>query len=243
MRLGAMPGVRDGHTGIFPLNPANHRLLHAYPIRMYTFADGTYVVGQAGGSDCLRARVVAVGGHPIEDVIAAVSPLVPHDNDSTLMLRVTTYLNTPEVLHGLRLVPDLGPVTFTFERGGNRFAASLTPLTVPEYGRGIGDLAASAAAAGNHRRRLPYVARRNQQIWTTTLAGEARLLHRLQRDALSTAAVARRISKAAKSKRLRAVIVDCGRTAAVTTTPTRYLLDALRRALRRRSGSSCSSRG
>ena len=41
MRLGAMPGVRDGHTGIFPLNPANRRLLHAYPIRMYTFTDAS----------------------------------------------------------------------------------------------------------------------------------------------------------------------------------------------------------
>ena len=183
MRLGAMPGVRDGHTGIFPLNPANRRLLHAYPIRMYTFADGTYVVGQAGGSDLLRARVVAVGGHPIEDVIAAVSPLVPHDNDSTLMLRVTTYLNTPEVLHGLGLVPDLGPVTFTFERGGNRFAASLTPLTVPEYGRGIGDLEHPLLPQGITAAPPAYVARRNQQIWTTTLAAQACLLHRLQRDA------------------------------------------------------------
>jgi hypothetical protein len=55
MRLGAMPGVRDGHTGIFPLNPANRRVLHAYPIRVYTFADGTFVVGQAGGpTSCAR---------------------------------------------------------------------------------------------------------------------------------------------------------------------------------------------
>jgi hypothetical protein len=161
MRLGAIAGVRDGHTGIFPLNPANRRLLHAYPIRMYTFADGTYVVGQAGGSDLLRARVVAVDGRPLEEVIAAVSPLVPHDNDSTLMLRVTTYLNTPEVLHGLGLVPDLGPVTFTFERGGNRFAASLTPLTVPEYGRGIGDLEHPLLPQGITAAVPAYVARRN----------------------------------------------------------------------------------
>ena len=83
MRLAALPGVRDGHTGIFPLNPANQRVLHAYPLRMYTFSDGTYVVGQAGGSDLLRAKVVAVNGRPLEDVLAAVKPLVPRDNDST----------------------------------------------------------------------------------------------------------------------------------------------------------------
>ena len=230
MRLGAMPGVRDGHTGIFPLNPANRRLLHAYPIRMYTFADGTYVVGQAGGSDLLRARVVAVGGHPIEDVIAAVSPLVPHDNDSTLMLRVTTYLNTPEVLHGLGLVPDLGPVTFTFERGGNRFAASLTPLTVPEYGRGIGDLEHPLLPQGITAAVPAYVARRNQQIWTTTLAGKRVFYIGYNETLVSTAAVARRLSKAAKSKRLRAVIVDLRNNGGGDNHTYAYLLDALRRA-------------
>ena len=230
MRLGAMPGPRDGHTGIFPLNPANRRVLHAYPIRMYTFADGTYVVGQAGGSDLLRARVVAVDGHPLEDVIAAVSPLVPHDNDSTLMLRVTTYLNTPEVLHGLGLVPDLGPITFTFERGGNRFAASLTPLTVPDYGRGIGDLEHPLLPQGITAAVPAYVARRNQQIWATTLAGKRVLYIGYNETLVSTWAVARRMSKAAKSKRLRAVIVDLRLNGGGDNHTYAYLLDALRRA-------------
>jgi dienelactone hydrolase len=230
MRLGAMPGVRDGHTGIFPLNPANRRLLHAYPIRMYTFTEGTYVVGQAGGSDLLRARVVAVGGRPIEDVIAAVSPLVPHDNDSTLMLRVTTYLNTPEVLHGLGLVPDLGPVTFTFERGGNRFAASLTPLTVPEYGRGIGDLQHPLLPQGITGAPPRYVTRRSKQIWTTTLAAKRVFYIGYNETLVSTWAVARRTSKAVKAKRLRAVIVDLRNNGGGDNHTYRYLLDALRRA-------------
>jgi dienelactone hydrolase len=232
MRLGAMPGVRDGHTGIFPLNPANRRLLHAYPIRMYTFADGTYVVGQAGGSDLLRARVVAVGGRPLDEVIAAVSPLVPHDNDSTLMLRVTTYLNTPEVLHGLRLVPDLGPVTFTFERGGNRVAASLTPLTVPEYGREIRDLEHPLLPQGITAAPPAYVARRNQQVWTTMLAAKRVFYIGYNETLVSTAAVARRISKAVKSKRLRGVIVDLRLNGGGDNHTYAYLLDALRRASR-----------
>ena len=230
MRLGALPGARDGHTGIFPLNPANRRLLHAYPIRMYTFADGTYVVGQAGGSDLLRARVVAVNGRPLEDVIAAVSPLVPHDNDSTLMLRVTTYLNTPEVLHGLGLVPDLGPVTFTFERGGSRFDATLTPLTVPDYGSGIGDLQHPLLPQAITGPVPAYVARRNQQIFTTTLAAKRVLYIGYNETLVSTSAVARRTSKAVKAKRLRAVIVDLRNNGGGDNHTYRYLLDALRRA-------------
>jgi dienelactone hydrolase len=230
MRLGAMPGVRDGHTGIFPLNPANRRVLHAYPIRMYTFADGTYVVGQVGGSDLLRARLVAVNGHPLEEVIAAVSPLVPHDNDSTLTLRATTYLNTPEVLHGLGLVPDLGPVRFTFARGGNSFAAGLTPLTVPDYSRGIGDLAHPLLPQGITAQVPAYVARRSKQIWTTTLAAK-RVFYIGYNDTLvSTWAVARRTSKAARAKRLRAVIVDLRNNGGGDNQTYAYLLDALRRA-------------
>ena len=160
-----------------------------------------------------------------------MSPLVPHDNDSTLMLRVTTYLNTPEVLHGLGLVPDLGPVTFTFERGGNRFAASLTPLTVPEYGRGIGDLEHPLLPQGITAAVPAYVARRNQQIWTTTLAGEACLLHRLQRDArVDVRPSLAGSSKAVKAKRLRAVIVDLRNNGGGDNHTYRYLLDALRRA-------------
>ena len=230
MRLGAMPGVRDGHTGIFPLNPVNRRVLHAYPIRMYTFTDGTYVVGQAGGSDLLRARVVAVNGRPLEDVIAVVSPLVPHDNDSTLSLRVTTFLNTPEVLHGLGLVPDLGPVTFTFERGGNRFAARLAPLTVPDYGRAIGDLAHPLLPQGITAAVPAYVARRNQQIWTMTLAGKRVFYISYNETLVSTSAVARRTAKAVKTKRLRAVIVDLRNNGGGDNHTYSYLLDALRRA-------------
>jgi len=230
MRLGAMPGVRDGHTGIFPLNPANRRVLHAYPIRMYTFADGTYIVGQTGGSDLLRARVMAVNGHPLEEVMAAVTPLVPHDNDSTLRLRVTTFLNTPEVLHGLGLVPDLGPVAFTFERGGNRFAASLAPLTVTDYGRAIGDLAHPLLPQGITAAVPAYVGRRNQQIWTTKLAGKRVLYIGYNETLVSTSAVARRTSKAVKTKRLRAVIVDLRNNGGGDNHTYASLLDALRRA-------------
>jgi dienelactone hydrolase len=133
MRLAAMPGVRNGHTGIFPLDPSNRRVLHLYPVRLYTFSDGTYVVGQADGSDLLRARLVAVGGHPLDGIVRAVAPLVPHDNDATLRLLVNTFLDTAEVLHGLGLVADTGPVTFTFERDGSRFTAQLTPMPRLRY--------------------------------------------------------------------------------------------------------------
>jgi dienelactone hydrolase len=208
MRIAALPGVRDGHTGIFPLNPANRRVLHAYPIRMFRFSDGTYVVGQADGTSLLRARVVAINGHPLGDVMAAVAPLVPHDNDSTLALRLPTYLNTPEVLHGLGLVADAGPATFTFERDGARFDVRLTPLTVADYGRALGDLAHPLLPQAITTSPPRYVARRNQQLWTAKLSAGRIFYIAYNETLVSTWNVSRQTLRAAKVKGLRAVIVD-----------------------------------
>src|SRR6185437_11831963 len=112
--------VRDGHTGIFPTDPANRRPLHLYPIRAYAFADGTFVVAQAGGRDLVGARLLAIGGVPLDRVEDAVRPLVPRDNDSTLRARLPTFFVTAEVLHGLGMTPSVGPLGFTFERDGVR---------------------------------------------------------------------------------------------------------------------------
>jgi dienelactone hydrolase len=229
MRLAALPGVRDGHTGIFPLDPASRRVLHAYPIRMYTFSDGVYVVGQADGSGLLRARVVAVNGRPLEDALAAVRPLVPHDNDSTLTLRATTFLNTPEVLHGLHLAPDTGPLRFTFERDGRRFDAELTPMPVHTYERLIGDLVhplIPQAIAG----RVPvYVTRRNDRLWTARLAS-GRVFYIGYNEVLgNTYAVSQRLLKAAKSKKLRAVVVDVRNNGGGDNTTYHPLVNAIQR--------------
>jgi len=208
MRLAALPGVRDGHTGIFPLDPDNRRVLHAYPTRFYTFSDGVYVVGQADGADLLRARLIAVNGHPLDELLAAVRPLVPHDNDSTLTLRETTYLNTPEVLHGLHLVPHVGPTVFTFERGGVVFQKTLAPMTVDEYERLIGDLVHPLIPQAITGRVPVYVSLRNTRLWATKLASGRIYYLDYNEVTGDTYPAAQRLLKAAKNKKLRAVIVD-----------------------------------
>jgi dienelactone hydrolase len=232
MRIAALPGVRDGHTGIFPLDPSNRRVLHLYPIRLYTFADGTYVVGQAGGSDLLRTRLVAVAGRPLDEVMEAVRPLVPRDNDSTLRLRVNTFLDTAEVLHGLGIAPDTGPIEFTFEREGARFAASLTPVPLSAYAAGIGDLVHPLIPQGITGRIPAYVARRNRGLWTTKLAGR-RVFYLGYNDARTgTWTAGRRTLEAAKAKRLRGVVVDLRNNPGGDNNTYVELLDALKRVSR-----------
>ena len=208
MRLAALPGVRDGHTGIFPLDPENARTLHSYPIHLYEFSDGTYVIGQAGGTDLLRARLVAVNGRPLDEVEAAVRPLVPHDNDSTLRLRLTMYLLTAEVLHGLGIAPTTGPLPFTFERDGRRFDAILTPISATAYTSAIGDLGHPIIGQAITGRVPAYIARRRQDQWTAKLASGRAFYVGYNETTRSTWTLSRRVLAAAKPKRMRGVIVD-----------------------------------
>ena len=46
----ALLGPRNGHTGLFPGDPSHTRELHLYPLRLYDFADGLYVVDAADAS-------------------------------------------------------------------------------------------------------------------------------------------------------------------------------------------------
>jgi hypothetical protein len=103
MRLTALLGERDGHSGIFPLDDAHDRPLHLYPIRLYEFSDGFFVVDAIGRPDLVGARLLRIGGRPVDELARAVAPLVPADNDSSRRARTPQYLVVAEVLRGLGL--------------------------------------------------------------------------------------------------------------------------------------------
>ena len=72
LRLIALLGPRNGHTGLFPGDPAHTRELHLYPLRLYDFADGLYVVDAADAS-LVGSRLVAIDGTPVAKVFDLVS--------------------------------------------------------------------------------------------------------------------------------------------------------------------------
>lgn len=69
MRLLALLGERDGHSGIYTLH-THPQPLHLYPLRTYWFSDGLFVVG----GDEPGAKLVAIDGVPIADIVARVRP-------------------------------------------------------------------------------------------------------------------------------------------------------------------------
>lgn len=115
-------GVGEGHGGVYPWSQDD---AEAWPIHLYGFPDGLRVVG--GSAVPIGSRLVAVGDTPIEEVVEAVRPLVPHDTPATVDSRLPAYLVFPAVLRGLGFDP--GRLTWALPDGST--AEEPAPATVP----------------------------------------------------------------------------------------------------------------
>jgi hypothetical protein len=104
MRLLALLGERNGHTAIHPLDD-HARPLHFYPLVPYEFEDGMVVVS-SDERDALAGELLAVDGVPINNLMAAVTPLVAHDNEWTIRARRPVFCVTAEILHELGITGD-----------------------------------------------------------------------------------------------------------------------------------------
>jgi hypothetical protein len=133
MRIAALPGVGNGHSGIFPGDPEHRRDLHLYPLRLYSFPDGTYVVDEKANDGLVGARLTGIGGVSYAEVARRVRPLVPHDNASNLQGYLPHYVLTAEVLDGLDIADGLTPLEFTFTQGGRSRSVTLSPVSAPAY--------------------------------------------------------------------------------------------------------------
>ena len=209
LRIIASLGPRNGHTGLFPGDPGNVRPLHLYPIRLYRFADGVFVV-DAQDKALVGERLVAVDGTSVERVFELVDPLVPHDNAWTTRGMAPHYALTAEVLHGLGIADSVGSAVFTLERpGGGRTDVMLTPVPGPQYAGEFAD-----PLHGHYPSVLPsaprplYLANSAKALWTRTLAGGRAVYVGYNAVSAPTPAVLRRIQRLALAARTRRVIVD-----------------------------------
>ena len=209
MRIAALPGDRNGHTGLFPLHP-HRRELHLYPLRLYDFVDGVYVVDDAGGSSLTGLKVIEVAGLPVEQVLARVRPLVPHDNESSLRALAPHYALVAEVLAGLGVITGVGPVEFTFERtSGERVEEALTPIAGSAYAAEFADpLHGHNPSVLPQRARPLYLAGAGRELYVRKLAG-GRVLYVGYNSALaSTFEFASVLERLARSHAVRGVVVD-----------------------------------
>ncbi len=133
MRLGALLGVRNGHTGILPLRE-HPRPFSVYPIQLHEFEDGVFVVA-ADLPHLVGRELVAVGGTSLAEVMSAVTPLVPHDNGWTIRARRPHFIAVAEVLQGPGVIESDGSAAFRFGDRAGGVEVELAPRPAPEVGR------------------------------------------------------------------------------------------------------------
>jgi hypothetical protein len=107
--LASVVGLLDTHTFIW-----RDGGLDRYPVYFYHFTEGWFVIA-ARDPALVGAELRSIGGWPIDEVEAALRPLVAHDNEMGYLLNVQGMLSTVAFLHGSGIVADTARPAFGFE--------------------------------------------------------------------------------------------------------------------------------
>jgi len=100
------------------------------PINLYQFNDGAFIQGtHKDYANALGAKVTEISGIPIEEVLKAVYPVVPAENDQFFRAYGYSYATSPEVLHAQGVLKALSDtVELTLEKEGAEFKQSFKAL-------------------------------------------------------------------------------------------------------------------
>jgi hypothetical protein len=118
--------VGDGHSNVSPWRDSSADF-HELPMTLYWFEDGLFVrAATKAHAALLGARVVAIGGVPVEQALARVRPLIGRDNEMGVRAWAPVLLTMPEVLHAVGLTADPKRATLLLETASGRREASLS---------------------------------------------------------------------------------------------------------------------
>jgi hypothetical protein len=132
--------VGDGHTNVSPWRDST-AVFHELPVALYWFEDGVYVRAATEAQRTLvGARVVAIGGVPIDQAISRVRPLISRDNEMGVRAWAPILLTMPEVLHSVGLSSDPARATFSLDAGGKRRDVALASVGLFPMSPGETDL-------------------------------------------------------------------------------------------------------
>jgi Peptidase family S41 len=209
MRLGALPGVRDGHGGIYPLDSAHSRMLHLLPIRLYRFPEGVHVVAEVGRRGLVGDRVVSIAGVPVEQALRRIRPLVPADNEWSRDARALQWLLVTEVLNGLGLADAAGRQTLVLaKRGAGRRTVQLDPVPRSRWAAAFPDLFHPLVVPALPRRAAPAFLSRRDRPWHTELLANGRVAYAAYNVTDDSSELARELGRLAARPAVNRVVLD-----------------------------------
>jgi hypothetical protein len=228
MRLLTLLGDRDGHSGIYPLEPAHAQPMHFYPLYVYGFSDGVHVTAAVGHDDLIGTRLVAVEGTSAEELVSLVRPLMGHDNASSQLLRTTEFMLVAEVLDGLGVVEAVGPATFTVEApDGTRSDVELEPIPMGAYTQALSEEFPLFLDALPRREDIVSLSRPEDHIWLTRLDGGRSLYVGFNHTMAPVDAVADELLRLARNPKVERIVVDVRQNGGGDNTTYYPLLTAL----------------
>jgi hypothetical protein len=131
--LARIMAMLDGHTYLFMLQ--QQAGFHLYPIRLYAFEEGFYVVNAAPEyRDLIGTRLVSVNGLDTQAVFDILAPYSSTDNLYYLRLWVPLLMSMPELLQAVGLIADVEQPQYEFvDDAGERIIVDFKPGTVSQY--------------------------------------------------------------------------------------------------------------
>lgn len=115
-----------GHTRVsFSEGPVPYQQL---PLYTHNYKDGVYIHGAHKTYEALvGAKILEVEGKPIAEVLEAIYPVVPVENEQFFKAYGGIYLVIPEVLHAQGITETLkNKITFKLEKEGKTFTTVVT---------------------------------------------------------------------------------------------------------------------
>ena len=168
LRLVALPATeRDGHMALSFFEGTG---FHIVPIQLFRFSDGIFVVDAAPThSQVLGMKLFGIGEFTLEEVNRLIDPLIPRDNENSLIAFRNLVYITPEILEVLGIIEDAGAPIYQFES----VSMALAPVPPNQYGlESIYNLPTPSKPP-------LYLTRRNENFWLEHLQAEGILYLRL----------------------------------------------------------------
>lgn len=126
---------RDGHTHLHKVGGSLPFTQSLYPIRLYGFEDGVFIIDALEPhQDLVGARVEAVDGIRVEDIHEWLNPAISRDNDMAIEARIYLLYPFAEILHAAGITASAREAEWTLSRsGGQDFSVLLSPIEGSDY--------------------------------------------------------------------------------------------------------------